>query len=216
MTFGIRRRRPRSAGGRETVVGGMSRLLSVVLVVAVVSVACRTEIPEATTVRNAFTRYTALQARGDYESLYGLLVREARDRIARTHDNIRRSREWIERHYPPSLREQALADLGPPEVRDAPTPARFYAALMAASNRPALTVADRLKSNIRRIARTDLGTFVVTTVSGERSEWLEGGDGRFYRVPDTRETARLQQEFLRSVRMLEATQAAVGTFGSRK
>lgn len=174
--------------------------------------ACRTDLPEPTSARGAFLRHAALQAQGDYEALYGLLVREARDRIARTHANLRRCKEMIERDYPPHLRNQALSNLGPPEVRDASTPARFYAALIGAGNRPVLTVADRLKSNIRRIARTDLGTTVITTVSGERSEWMEGGDGRFYRVPDERETALLQEEFLRSVRMLEATTAAVKTF----
>lgn len=181
-------------------------------VMALVLGACRTDAPEPTTIHNAVARYVALQARGDHEALYGLLVKEARDRIARTHENVRRCKEMIERGYPRHLRSQALADLGPPEVRDAPTPALFYAAVMAASNRPALTVADRLKSNIRRIARTDLGTVVVTTVSGERSEWMEGGDGRFYRVPDDKETARIQEEFLRSVRRLETTTAAVKTF----
>ncbi len=173
---------------------------------------CRTEVPEPTTIRDAFARHVILQARGDYEALYGLLVKEARDRIARTHENLRRCKEMIEREYPRHLQRQALADLGPPEVRDAPTPARFYAALLGASNRPTLTVADRLKSSVRQIAKTEHGTLVVTTVSGERSEWIEEGDGRFYRVPDEEETARLQEEFLRSVRSLETTTAAVKTF----
>ncbi len=183
-----------------------------VIALALVLGACRTEVPEPTTVRDAFARHVTLQAHGDYEALYGLLVKEARDRIARTHENLRRCKEMIERDYPRHLQRQALADLGPPEVRDAPTPAKYYAAMMAASNRPSLSVADRLKSNIRRIARTEMGTVVITTVSGERSEWMEGGDGRFYRVPDDEETARLQEEFLRSVRRLEATTAAVKTF----
>ncbi len=175
--------------------------------------ACRTDLPEPTSARGAFLRHAALRARGDFEAEFNLLVKEARDRITRTHENMRRCKEMIERDYPQHLRNQALSDLGPPEVRDASTPARFYAALMGAGNRPVLTVADRLKSNIRRIARTDLGTVVITTVSGERSEWMEGGDGRFYRVPDERETAVLQEAFLRSIRMLEATTAAVKTFG---
>lgn len=190
----------------------MSLRASACAVTALFLGACQTEVGEPTTIRDAFARHVSLQARGDYEALYWLLVKEARDRIARTHENVRRCKEMIEREYPRHLRRQALADLGPPEVRDAPTPAKFYAALMVASNRPTLTVADRLKSNIRRIARTELGTILITTVSGERSEWMEGGDGRFYRVPDDRETARLQEEFLRSVRMLETTTAAVKTF----
>lgn len=174
--------------------------------------ACRTEVPEPTNIRNAFARHVALEASGDYETDFFLLVQEARDRITRTHENVRRCREIIESRYPPDLRAQALANLGPPEVREAPTPQRFYAALMRGSNRPTLTVTDRLKAKIRRIEESKYGTTVVTTVSGERSEWLQAGDGRFYRVPNEQETALIQREFLRSVEVLETTQAAARTF----
>lgn len=177
-----------------------------------VALSCQAEVPEPTTVRDAFTRFVTLRSEGDFESIYSLLVKEARDRIARTHENVRRAKEMIETRYPVHLRAQALADLGPPELRDAPTPALFYAALMGASKRPPLSIARRLKSNIRRIGKTDMGTVVITTVSGERYEWVEGGGGRFYLVPDSKETARLQEEFLRSIRVLETTTAAVKTF----
>jgi len=182
------------------------------LILAAWTLACRTEVPEPDSVRHAFVRYMALVANGDYEGVFGLLIPEARDRIAKTHANIRRCKDLIERHYPEVLRAQALADLGPPDVRNAPTPARFFAALISTGGRPPLSIGDRLRSQIRRITRSDMGTHIVTTFAGERFEWMEGGDGRFYYVPDANASERIQNDYLASVQKLQAVQSAVKSF----
>ncbi len=178
----------------------------------VAPVSCRNDLPEQTTPTGAYKRYVMLLASGKHEAVYDILVKEARETIARTHENIRRCKEMIERHYPEALRAQALADLGPPEVRDAPTPARFYAAQMGGRTAPRLTVMDQLKFNVRRVAKTQDGTVVITSVAGDQFEWIEGGDGRYYLVPNDKESARLRDEFLSSVRRLQAIADAVKTF----
>lgn len=176
---------------------------------------CEPSVPEPTTPKAAFKRYLILHTRGDYEGLYALLVGEARAQVEKVYENIQRCKE-IARSLPEQTRSEILRDLIPAPALEAESPAQIYAAIVPVDGKETLTVTDRLKSNIRKVSPTEQGTVVLTTVSGERSEWIEGGDGRYYRVPDAKEAALLRREFLRSIGWLEVCEARAKQVGNKR
>ena len=96
-----------------------------VLFVALVAPAagCRDRKADLSTVKGAFAAFVSIADRGAYNELYPILVKDVQAKIATTHDNVHKAVALIAQHYPPALRQQALADLGPDEVRNAADPA---------------------------------------------------------------------------------------------
>ena len=189
-------------------------ILAGVGVAILASSACKGPKPDRTSVRGAFALYMGISTRGNYGSLYPMLVSQLRDKIAGAHHNIQECVSLISRHYPPVLKSQALQDLGPPGVLEAHNPEEYLAALMDASGRPALDIRERLTSKVKRIREVKPGTFSVTTVSGARVRFVQGGDGRFYLVPTERDIRLIRQQYLLSIERLGATRKTVKTLGS--
>ena len=170
---------------------------------------------DRTTIRGAFSAYQAVADRGDWALLYPLMVKDLQTKIATTHENVRRTTELIERSYPTTLRRQALADLGPDAVRQAGTPAQYFAALVGASGRVALSIEEKIGSRMKRVEEDKKvpGRFKVQTVSGNQLEFMRGGDGLLYFVPGPTDVQQIHHEYLRSIDNLDATVQAVKTFG---
>ncbi len=170
---------------------------------------------DRSTIRGAFAAYQEVADRGDWASLYPLMVKDLQTKIATTHENVRRTTELIERSYPATLRRQALADLGPEAVRQAGTPAQYFAALVGASGRVALSIEEKIGSRMKRVEEDKKvpGRFKVQTVSGNQLEFMRGGDGMFYFVPGPTDVQQIHHEYLRSIDNLDATVQAVKTFG---
>lgn len=171
------------------------------------------------TVRTAFKSYCAIAEKGDWKALYPMLVRDVREKIAMTYENMRRRAELIEKYYPPALKRQALEDIGPVEVRSAQSPDEFFAALVRASGRVALSVEDSMGSRLKRIDEDhkNPGHYRVVTLAGNNVEFVQGGDGLFELVPDPSDVRKIHREYLKSIEMLDATRKAVEAFkGTRQ
>jgi hypothetical protein len=192
-----------------------SGVVSLALVAAILAGHHRDRAVDRTTVKGAFAEYVAIADRGDWQALYPMMVRDLRDKIEMTHQNLRRTAEMIETSYPAALRRQALADLGHEELRRAATPAAFFAARVGASGRVAMSFEDRMGSRLKRIVEDQKapGRFLVTTISGATIEFVKGGDGLFDLVPDPTDVQQIHREYLRSIETLDATRQAVNTFG---
>jgi len=194
-----------------------AQILSLILMMGVL--ACKAEPVTRTTPKGAFTLYVTSAREGNYEAIYPMIVRDLQDKIAATYQNVQTARHLIEANYPPALRNQALADLGRPEVRNADHVGRYFAALVGSAGKPALSTAELLSSRLKRIEEKDLdqggGRFILTTVSGATLEFVRGGDDLYYMVPNPEDVQLLHREYLRSIERLAATQSAVASFRSQ-
>jgi hypothetical protein len=162
-------------------------------------------------VKGAFAQYVAIAEKGSYDAMFPMLVKDVQGEIAATHDNLRKAAALIESSYPVALRGQALADIGPVEVRRAADPAHYFGARIAAGGKAPMSIVDRMGSRLKRIDQKS-GRYQVATVSGATLEFVQGGDGLFYLVPDPRDVQQFHHEYLRSVETLDATRNAVQTF----
>ena len=187
-----------------------------VLFVALVAPAagCRDRKADLSTVKGAFAAFVSIADRGAYNELYPILVKDVQAKIATTHDNVHKAVALIAQHYPPALRQQALADLGPDEVRNAADPAAHYGALVKGAGHVAMSVEQKMSSRLKRVDERPEGSghFVVTTVSGASLEFTRGGDGLFYWVPDPKDVKEIHRQYLLSIERLAAVNDAVKTF----
>jgi len=180
-----------------------------------VSVSCSSRTADRTIPRDAFDAYVAAMKAGLYADVFPMLVRDVQAKIAATHQNVRKCAELITEGYPPSLRAQALADLGSEKARNAKTPAEFFAAVVGDAGRPALSTAERMSYKLKRIEDKGNGTFHAATLSGAVLEFVRGGDGVLYLVPQDEDFEFIHAEHLRSIDRLSAAEGAVKAFKSR-
>jgi len=182
------------------------------MLAASVSTGCQRKVHDLTTVRGAYAAYVEVAESGRYEEMFPLLVPELQQQIATTHANLRTTRELIERYYPPELKRQALADIGPEKVRLAATPAAYFAARVDESHRYALSLGEKLGSLIKRIDEIpkDSGRFQVVTVSGAKLDFYKGPT-RVSVVLSKDDIEGILRESRRSAEMLANVQSLVKT-----
>lgn len=211
-----RRGAGRGTGSRRPLMAGVAVGVACLVLAAVFARRLANDPePDRTTVKGAFAAFVAIQDKGNFEALYPMIAKETRDQIAETFSNIRKAAEIIERTYPHALKSQALADLGPEEVRNARDPAHYLAARIGASGRVGASVQQKLSSRLKRIEEKPEGSgrFVVTTVSGASLEFVRGGDGLFQLVMDPDDVQQIHYEYLKSIEALNAATKAARTFG---
>lgn len=190
------------------------RIRFLALVLLVLAPGCGRKEADRTTPIGAYQAYQASTRSGRFEELYPLLVRDLQESIAKTHANVRRTAELVKTGYPPALRTQALADLGPAEVREAKTPQAFLAAMMRSAGYEPSPMPNRLSSKLKRLEEKPEGSgrFLITTLAGSIIEMVRGGDGLFYMVPEDGDVKLLHREYLKSLDRLAAAEQAVKAF----
>jgi len=177
---------------------------------------CRKATTDTSSPEKAFAYYQELLSKGDYEGIYGLLVKEAREQVDKCYENIKEAIRLVENEYPLALRSQALQQIGTEELRNANSPAAFFVALILSTGRkpPRLTASGRLALNIRKVQKTAMGTYEVQTVGGHKVEFAQGADGLFYLVPDKSDMAVLRAQLIRSIEVLESIKRNVRSLGT--
>lgn len=117
------------------------------------------------------------------------------------------------------MRQQALADLGPAEVREAQAPADYYAALCrlgSSGMEVSLSVAERWSAEVKTIREDPPGSgkYLVSPMSGAVVELFREEDGRVHMVPARRDLSLIGREYTRSFERLEAVRDALKTMGN--
>lgn len=168
------------------------------------ALSCRPESsPDPRTIRGAYALHLKASTEGDYETLFRLLLPEARNQVTEAFENFRECVSIIEKTLPPESQKEALAALGPSELILARGPVEFYEALIGEEKKPIASITQQLGLAIRSVRRNAFGAFEVQTVSGQKSEWVLGTDGVFYRVPDAKESRAIRDAYARSLRILK-------------
>jgi hypothetical protein len=217
MTRSIQRNRRSGRSRRNLLLAIVGGTIAIGAVGLFVAAKLRSHPADRTTVKGAYAQYVAIAEKGNYEAMYPMLVKDVQAQIATTHANFREAAALVQSGYPMALRGQALADIGAPEVRQAADPAHYFGARIAAAGHTGMSIVDRMGSRLKKIEqkieqKVPTGRYTVYTVSGATLEFVQGGDGLFYLVPDPRDVQQLHHEFLRSIETLDATRKAVQTF----
>ncbi len=192
-------------------------LLASALVAA--ATGCRSREPDQNTPSGTYAAYREARERGDFQAIYDLLVTQVREQIAVIHRNVREASRLIETGYPVAMKAQALADLGPEPVRNAATPAAYYAELCRiseANQDVSLSMAARWSAEVKTIREDPPGSgkYVVSPMSGAVVELFREEDGRVHMVPARKDLSLIGREYTRSFERLEAVREGIKTFRS--
>lgn len=166
--------------------------------------------------RGAFSAFMKYMKSGDYVHLFQMMERTLREKVERTWENTRETKELILKYYPMALQSQALADLGPPPIRDAGSPEEFFAGIVGIQGRTPLSTAEVVSARLKKIEEKKDGIYVVSTVAGAKVEFIKGGDELYYWVPERSDAQVLHLAYLKSVERLAATKEAVKAFLQKK
>jgi len=194
-------------------------LLSSAMALLIFGTACHSKIPDLKTPKGTYAAYREARERGDFQAIYTLLVTQVREQLGVTHQNLRDAARLIETSYPAAMKKQALADLGPEDVRRAPDPASYYAALCrlsAAGMEVSMSMAERWSAEVKTVREDPPGSgkYLVSPMSGAVVELFREEDGKVHMVPARKDLSLIGREYTRSFERLEAVREAVKTFHS--
>jgi len=192
-------------------------LAATILAMAVAAPGCKSKVPDLKTPSGTYSAYREAREAGDFQRIYSLLVTQVREQVAQAQQNFREATRLVEAHYPMAMRKQALADLGPEEVRSAPDPASYYAALCrlgAAGSEIPMSMAERWSAEVKTIREDPPGSgkYLVSPMSGSVVELFREEDGKVHMVPARKDLSLIGREYTRSFERLEAVREAVKTF----
>lgn len=138
---------------------------------------------------------TAMQA-GAWEKVYLLLIPEVKEKIAGTWELNQRTMRLIENNIPAALKANYLNETGSGAIRNAGTPAAYFAATLSPARGVPGDMGSAVSTKRAGIDEVPKGSnkWVVRTLGGERISIHGGTDGMYYVVPASADAARFNQE----------------------
>jgi len=177
--------------------------------------ACSSREPDLTKPSGTYLAWREAEDRGDYRTIFQLLVSPVREQIRKTFENLQESQALIAKHYPVPLQRQALEDLAPPEMREARDPAALYEAMIRRDGRfPELitgATTRRWLAEVRTIEEKPPGTgrYELVPMSGAKVELVREEDGKVHMVPSPGDLEKIRGHHVRSLdRLASIRQAA--------
>lgn len=190
-------------------------VLALLALSALPAAGCKPKVEDRATPRGTYAAYIEARERGDFQAIFRMMVTPIQAQVVKTHANFREAARLVETGYPAAMRKQALADLGPAEVRDAGDPPAYFAALCRLGGAALeLSIAERWSAEVKTVREDPPGSgkYVVSPMSGSVVELAREEDGLVHMVPARKDLAVIQREYTRSLDRLEAVRKAVDAF----
>lgn len=167
---------------------------------------CSANGPDLSTPSGTYLAWREAEDRGDYRAIFQLMVSPVREQIRKTYENLQEAQQLVRRHYPVALQRQALEDLAPREMREAPDPASLYAAMVLHKNGKALdlvasSTTRRWLAEVRTIVENPPGTgrYELVPMSGAKVELVREEDGQVHMVPSDSDLVQIRAHHVRSL-----------------